>query len=249
MEDQTKEKPSKNALEKQTRFLINSMADRNATELIRSEKGLTIDNAIKGKKNCEILKAFGEHLTVRAYSGAIIMSTEFFNTGHQMSEMQAIQTASLLIEQYPVETFEDLLLCMKNAKIGKYGKVFNRVDGLIIFEWFRLYLNEKYERFEQIKHEESMTYRTDISQNILPFAEQILEASKKAIEKQGKQKHETSGQINDKMHFESFKQQLVNLNKEELIALKKNYETENKKTFTPHFNHYLEAIINKLKTQ
>jgi len=224
------------------------MADRNATELIRSEKGLTIDNAIKGKKNCEILKSFGEHLTVRAYSGAIIMSTEFFNTGHQMSEMQAIQTASLLIEQYPVETFEDLLLCLKNAKIGKYGKVFNRIDGQIIFEWFRIYLDEKYERFEQIKHQESMTYRTDISQNILPFAEQILEASKKAIEKQGKPANPTSIHITDKTHFESFNQLLETLTRSELITLKQNYETENKKTFTPHFNHYLEAIINKLKT-
>ena len=108
------------------------LANRDVTELIKVEKNLTIDVAISGKRNCQLVKE-NEQAALKAVTGAIIMASEYFNVGGKISEVQAIQIASLFLEQYPAETFEDLILCHKYAKTGKYGKVYNRIDGLVIF--------------------------------------------------------------------------------------------------------------------
>jgi hypothetical protein len=222
------------------------MANKNVMELVKVEKHLTVDKAIQGTKNCQLVKAFGETTMVKAFSGVILMANDFFNTG-QMNDVQAVQTASLLLEQYPYETIEDLMLCLKNAKIGKYGKVYNRIDGQVIFEWFKLYLDEKYERFEQIKREENLSHREKISETIMPFADQILEVSRKAIEKQVKSEHKNPVRINDVTHFEKFKEMVeTTMTKEDLISFRKSYENENSKHHFAKFDKYIEVIDEKL---
>jgi hypothetical protein len=224
------------------------MANKNVMELVKTEKSLTIDKAIQGRKNFQLVKSFGETTMIKAFSGVILMANDFFNTG-QMNDVQAVQTSSLLLEQYPYETIEDLMLCLKNAKVGKYGKVYNRIDGQIIFEWFRLYLDEKYERFEQIKREENLSHREKVSETIMPFADQILEVSRKAIEKQVKPEHKNPVRINDVTHFDKFKTMVeTTMTKEDLIAFRKSYESENNKHHFANFDKYIEVIDQKLKS-
>ncbi|HAH35142.1 MAG TPA: hypothetical protein DCL81_00870 [Algoriphagus sp.] len=60
-----------------------------------------------------------------------------------MTEDQAIDTAYLLLEKYPYESFEDFVIMFRNAKMGKYGELYNRLDGQIIFKWMEEYMEEK----------------------------------------------------------------------------------------------------------
>lgn len=60
-----------------------------------------------------------------------------------MNEVQVIQTVDLIYSEYPFFKFEDFKLCFNNAKIGKYGISYDRVDGQIIFEWLNTYSNER----------------------------------------------------------------------------------------------------------
>lgn len=230
-----------NGYEQQMRSLIKCMADRDVMELVKVEKNLSIDKAIKGRKSCDLVKNYGEPMVIKAYSGVILMALEFFNTGQQMSEMQAIQTASLMIEQYPAETIEDLVLCLKNVKSARYGKIFNRIDGQLLFEWFRLYLDEKYERFEQIKHMEKVSYRVELNEEFLPIAEKILKLTQ--LEDTGKKESlAAEKRITAEKHFERFKDFVKSLSIDELDVLHEQYEKESSRAFYNNFDNYLEVI-------
>lgn len=69
----------------------------------------------------------------------------FFHVTEQMSTPQIEETVSLIIEEYYYFKPEDFVLCFNNAKKGKYGNVFNRIDGAVIFEWLNKYQAERSE--------------------------------------------------------------------------------------------------------
>lgn len=163
-------------------LLTDCTANKDVVSLIKIEKGLTISRAIEGVRTHQMIKIGGEKATTEAYAGAIIMTCEFFNVKPPMTEFQAVQTAILLVEQYPHETFEDFILCLKKAKLGEYGAIFNRIDGNVIFEWFRHYLNEKYQVVEDMKHNESQTIngKGEVSKEFKKNIQMVLKTIEKA---------------------------------------------------------------------
>jgi len=113
-----------------------------------------IEAAIQSTPISIQIKRYGKK-EIRAQLTAMILETStFFNLGKNINEEQAAETAVLLIEKYPVETLEDFAICFKKAKMGAYGKVYDRLDGHIIFEWFASYLDEKYQVRERLIEEE-----------------------------------------------------------------------------------------------
>jgi hypothetical protein len=221
------------------------LVERNVIELVKVEKAITLDVAIKSKKNY-IYRKENEELAIRTITGILLMFSEYYNLSQQMTEMQAVQTASLFLEQYPAESIEDLILCLKKAKIGEYGKIYNRIDGGMIFEWFNKYLDEKYERFEQIKQNEKF----EVSEsNILSLPEKTLELigqiAKDKIQETPKQ--DNVERINDLKHFEAFKKSVTKITKPNLIHLREHYVHANKTTMYSNYNHYIEVIDEQLK--
>ncbi|WP_455786988.1 DUF6633 family protein [Parabacteroides goldsteinii] len=73
----------------------------------------------------------------------IIDVVMFFNVGKIMNDNQAAQTADLIIEEYYFLKPDDFKLCFTRAKKGYYGKVFDRIDGQVIFEWLNQYTNDR----------------------------------------------------------------------------------------------------------
>ena len=203
-----------------------------------AEKGLSIDIAISSTQVKDLVKQIGDRDMLKAVTGAIILAGEYFNVKGGITEAQAVQTAALWIEQYPLETFEDLLLCLKNAKIGKYGTVYNRIDGQTIFAWFRAYLDEKYERFEQLKKMEKEQAQAD-AEAFIGLAADVL-ANKPKLEVSPKRiTHET--------HFQRCKQLLCLMTEDELIEAKLYYTKQNNLTLNHGFKEYLDSIDEALK--
>lgn len=74
---------------------------------------------------------------------AIFDLNDYFNISNRMTDAQTIDVVRLIMEKFNYFKLADFKLCFKNAKTGLYGKVYNRIDGLIIFEWLNLYAAER----------------------------------------------------------------------------------------------------------
>lgn len=68
---------------------------------------------------------------------------KFFNIGKTMGQDQMVQTIGLIIEDFYYFNIEDFKLCFNNAKRGRYGKVYDRIDGNVIYEWLQKYWEER----------------------------------------------------------------------------------------------------------
>jgi hypothetical protein len=81
---------------------------------------------------------------------------EFFNVSRPMNAIQIMETSKLIAKSYYFLKFEEIKLLFENAKLGQYGKIYERLDGSIILEWFEKYDQDRthaieVERYNQNK--------------------------------------------------------------------------------------------------
>ena len=70
---------------------------------------------------------------------------KFFNVGKAMNDVQMAQTADLIFDEFYYLNIEDFKLCFNMAKSGKFGKVYDRMDGQVIMDWLSTYENMRIE--------------------------------------------------------------------------------------------------------
>lgn len=90
-----------------------------------------------------------EVVALELLSSMISRTAKFFNVGGAMTAEQVDETACLVFDLYRTLTIDDCALCLKRAKAGQYGKVFDRLDGAVVLQWFATYLAERSEAMEQ----------------------------------------------------------------------------------------------------
>lgn len=185
-------------------------------ELAKLERSVTIDHAVTGislKKAAELLD---EDLIVSTIIALIIRTSSFLNISRPMTEDQATDTAYLLFEKYPFETLEDFVLMLKEGKSGKYGKNYNRLDGMIIFEWMEIYMDRKSAHREKLHRELKFSDNDlNIQQIVLKHEENqqqetgkpVLDALKTAIEFDKLNDHETN-----EMNYYEFRKKFIQKN-------------------------------------
>lgn len=222
--------------------MIKSLANRDVTKLIITEREITLNTAIQGNSIQSLIKSVGEKVTLQALTGVLLMSSEYFTTSTTLSESQAIQTASLLMDGYPHETFQDFILCLKYAKIGKYGKIY-RIDGQVVFLWFQQYLLEKYEHIEQIKHNKKYEHHEVASE---VYGRMMEKLAVHLIPEKIQNEAGSVAAITAESHFQHFKSSIQQYDKKTLLMLKKTYKKENDKCINPQFDQYLEVIDEEL---
>jgi hypothetical protein len=218
------------------------MANKMVAELVTYERRLSIDHALQSPSISKVSRQHGEVNVLKAITGALMVSCEYFNTTVPFTESQAVQTASLFIDQYGAESLEDILICLKNAKAGAYGTLYNRIDGQVIFSWFQQYLDKKYERLEQMHHNKKKE-ASDISPDIISQVKQSLAAKVRS------QQSQNATTITDGEHFKGFLRAIEDMDNERLMSFRELYEKENLKCLSPHFDVYIKAIDEKLNYQ
>ena len=62
-----------------------------------------------------------------------------------MNDVQMAQTADLILDEFYYLNIEDFKLCFNMAKSGKFGKVYDRIDGQVIMDWLSTYENMRIE--------------------------------------------------------------------------------------------------------
>jgi hypothetical protein len=90
-----------------------------------------------------INRRYGIDFTQAYIEGWIVNLREFVNVGKKMSDMQTQETAILILETYPSLTIADINLIFKRAKLGKFGSMYDRLDGQLILSWFDIYFSER----------------------------------------------------------------------------------------------------------
>ena len=112
----------------------------------------------------------------------------FFNVGKGMSPEQVKQTAELIWNEKRYLSIQDLQTCFQRAKAGNYGKLYDRLDGAIVFEFIEAYEKEKTEVAEHQSYTEhkSVLQKTDTEKKngIHPDSQKVIDEIKSRLEKQ-----------------------------------------------------------------
>lgn len=107
----------------------------------------------------EIKYSFGYDY-VQAYIEMWIVNLRlFFNVGKSMTDEQTYMTAELIVDTFYNLNVADINLVFKNAKLGKYGKIYDRLDGNIILEWFQRYFDDRCEAAVEKSIREAHSFR------------------------------------------------------------------------------------------
>lgn len=113
----------------------------------------TIEKALDSKLPSIALmqKKYGNKV-MEMVAEMVVGTIEFFNVP-KLSAMQVKMTTKFICgsgeDEYDYLNFADINLCFENGMRGKYGKLFNRVDGQIILMWLDKYALERAKLIEE----------------------------------------------------------------------------------------------------
>lgn len=109
-----------------------------------------------------------------------LLITDFvhsFNVSQGMNNDQIADLAAMLVSDYWFYTLEDFVVFFHRAKKSEFGKVFNRLDAAIIFEFLKVYDAERMESFFQYETEgrklESKPLPPELQEGPFSFADVI----------------------------------------------------------------------------
>lgn len=86
------------------------------------------------------LKKYQSEMVTALILCKIIKDTaNFYNVGGAINDNQITTTAVLIIDTFYFLNIKDFVLCFNMAKAGKFGKLFDRLDGAIFLGWLEQY--------------------------------------------------------------------------------------------------------------
>lgn len=171
-----------------TMQLLSCLVERNDTKLVVLEKNISIQKAIDGTKLSKLEKQIGDFGIITAICYLLNRFNTNFNVGKKLTSEQSALLASDIVEKYPYETIEDIVLMLKMVRQGIIGDGKDyKLDGQnIMTKWFPEYLEKKYEEFERQKKKEQSEINKLSNDNAVEqyYAKIRREKAKKEKEKQ-----------------------------------------------------------------
>jgi hypothetical protein len=70
------------------------------------------------------------------------------NVSTERMNAVALYEAALMLAEYSHERVEDVIMCLKLVKEGKFGKIYNRIDLPVLMGWWKEYLEYKFKEKE-----------------------------------------------------------------------------------------------------
>jgi hypothetical protein len=98
---------------------------------------------------------------------------------HKMNVSQAMMLINTLLVDFYYFKLEEVILILKNGKIGRYGKIYNRVDADIVYSWFVEYSKERDIYVENMREQERIHHKSE-SLKVSLTEQQIMEEYTKA---------------------------------------------------------------------
>ena len=130
-------------------------------------KSSTAGLMIPATSNCKSLAYIKKHEGVesvkRLLTNAIDQLQTYFSLERIMTPYQIEMSVEIIEENFYYFSPEDFRKCFRGAMSGKYGKIYNRLDGAVIMEWLRAYDIERTEIIVQ----EQMQKQKDEAKEIM----------------------------------------------------------------------------------
>lgn len=169
--------------------LMQCLASNDEVKLIVFEKNLNLTHAIEGTKLKKLENTIGEINTITAICYLLNRFNTNFNVGKSLTVTQAALLAADIVEKYPYETIEDVVLMLKQVRQGILGDGKDyKLDGQnILAKWFPEYLDKKYTEVERLNKQENNKTAIDFNSPDHPVNQFY---AKKRIEKQRKEREE-----------------------------------------------------------
>ena len=98
----------------------------------------------------KVRKQYGADFTEAYIAIWITNLVDFVSVGKKMGEQQIYETAMFIAEEYFMLTIADINMVFQGIKKGKYGQLYDRIDGTIILSCFKQYFDERCATAESI---------------------------------------------------------------------------------------------------
>lgn len=165
------------------------MAADDQVAMLMFEKKLTLSDCIGGLKLSTMERKVGDFETTSAVCYLLNRFSANFNVGKTLTAQQSAMIAADIIEKYPYETLEDIVLMLKMARQGVIGDGKDyKLDGQNILgkgKWMDQYLELKYtqlEREHKQKSDEQKKTDSDPDHPVMRYYAKIRAEKRKAQE-------------------------------------------------------------------
>lgn len=183
--------------------LVNSNPPNKAIEYIKFQKNLNLEDAILRGNNLARFNGDYESAGVDSIRFMLENLQDSFNIESKLSLTQQYEIATLIIEKYAnLLTLEEVALVFKKAKLSEYGKIYNRIDIQIIFEWIEKYLQSEdkqgfFERYNKKLSEQPVSNLNWIAKAPQEHLKELKENLNKMLDEDRKKNWERSSAYNE----------------------------------------------------
>jgi hypothetical protein len=137
----------------------------------------TPETALSSPKVFQVVKNLGESELRKIVAYVLKHFNDSANLANPMNALQIIETANAFIDTYSRDSVDDLILCLKNAKAGKYGPIYNRLDQSVILGFYARYQEEKAQYLES-KH---LSQKAAEASDVLGIFKHLPEETRKRL--------------------------------------------------------------------
>ena len=106
-----------------------------------------------------LVKEVGEEKVEAFIASQIFSFLRFINVKNSMADEQVFETSQLILTEYWHLRPTEIRIFFNNCKLGKYGKIYDRIDGMIIFEFLKSFILERDEVISNIRLKENSEHK------------------------------------------------------------------------------------------
>jgi len=170
------------AMSNQPLQLLLNLNEQTAIDFYKHQSTLTLKQAVSGER----IIAQDEEQVWNGLLNLLKSLEVSMNIREKLDDAQAFEIVVELTREFKGLTIDEFIYCFRKAKLGHYGKDYNRMDILSISLWLREYTASN-ERIEAIKSLENKNkwreYEEQASQPPPEFYEKLNATIKKTADK------------------------------------------------------------------
>jgi hypothetical protein len=113
--------------------------------LVNIQRNISLKEVDKGK--C-MFQYRDPQLVAKMLIAVLAQFNAQLNVSTERMNAVALYEAALMLGDYTHERVEDVIMCLKMVKEGKFGKIYNRIDLPVLMGWWKEYLEYKFKEKE-----------------------------------------------------------------------------------------------------